>query len=400
MLGTNTTNQFVTDQTDFSLALGGPLYQLYLRTKLVRPALELLLRRIIAISLFCWAPLLLLAAVAGQAVSGVKVPFLFDLGVHTRFLLALPLLIASEPIVHKRMKSVIEQFIKRGIIRPEDRSHFEAVVGSAMRFRNSVFAEIAILLLAIGVGYWTWRQYVVLGVSSWYVLSNDDGSWHLTAAGIWYAFVSSTILRFILFRWYYRIFVWYRFLWQVRSLPLHLNLFHPDRAGGLGFLGGSVFAFAPILVAQTVILAGIIGERIWHAGARLPSFKLEIFFVVAFLVLIVLAPLSFFAVRLGEAHHLATREYGILASHYVDGFYDKWIKEHGTAGEGLLGTPDLQSFADLGNGYNVVSKMRLVPISKETVLRLVILVILPLLPLVLTMIPLDQVIDRAVKLVF
>src|SRR5215469_4825951 len=185
MLGLNTTNQFVTDQIDFSLALGGPLYQLYLRTKLVRPSLELLLRRIIAISLFCWAPLFLLALVAGQAVGGVKVPFLFDLGVHTRFLVALPLLIASEPIVHKRMKSVVEQFLKRGIIRSQSRAQFEAMVGSAMRLRNSMIAEIVILLFAIGVGYWTWQQYVVLGVSSWYAL-NGDGSLHLTAAGIWY----------------------------------------------------------------------------------------------------------------------------------------------------------------------------------------------------------------------
>ncbi len=34
-------------QPDFSLVLGGPLYQLYLRTRLARPPLELLVRRML-----------------------------------------------------------------------------------------------------------------------------------------------------------------------------------------------------------------------------------------------------------------------------------------------------------------------------------------------------------------
>jgi hypothetical protein len=32
---------------DFSLVLGGPLYQLYLRTRMMRPPLDLLRRRIV-----------------------------------------------------------------------------------------------------------------------------------------------------------------------------------------------------------------------------------------------------------------------------------------------------------------------------------------------------------------
>jgi hypothetical protein len=89
------------DDTDFTLVLGGPLYQLYLRTRLARPPLELVLRRVAIISLICWMPLLVLALFSGQAVRGVAVPFLLDLGVYTRFAAALPLLIAAEVIVSK-----------------------------------------------------------------------------------------------------------------------------------------------------------------------------------------------------------------------------------------------------------------------------------------------------------
>src|SRR6266700_4154373 len=81
---------------DFSLALGGPLYQLYLRTRLSTPPLGLLHRRVVSISLICWLPLLVLSLTGGHLLGGVSVPFLLDLEVHTRFLAALPLLIAAE----------------------------------------------------------------------------------------------------------------------------------------------------------------------------------------------------------------------------------------------------------------------------------------------------------------
>jgi hypothetical protein len=392
-------NNVLPGPINFSLVLGGPLYQLYLRTGLAQPPLDLVSRRTIAISLFCWVPPFLLALVAGEAFGTVKIPFFLSLGVHTRFLLALPLLIASELIVHERIKGVVEQFLIRGIIRADARERFEDLIGSAMRLRNSILAEVGIALFVATISYWVWRDSLILDASSWYAVGNDRSA-HLTAAGIWYAFIGLPILRFILVRWYFRLFVWYRILWQVRSLPLHLNLFHPDRAGGLGFLSGSVLAFAPILVAQTVILTGFIGDRIWHAGAYLANFELDILAAVVFLVLIVLAPLSFFAIRLENAQQLARREYGILASRYVNAFHHKWIEEDDAPVEPLLGTQDIQSLSDLGNAYNVVSRIRILPFSKETVLEVTALVILPLLPLILTIATLHDVLTRLIKLVF
>jgi hypothetical protein len=105
-------------------------------------------------------------------------------------------------------------------------------------------------------------------------------------------------------------------------------------------------------------------------------------------------------VQLESAKRKAKREYGILASHYVDDFRRKWIEERGAIGEPLLGTSDIQSLADLGNAYSVVSEMRFVPFTKDTVIRLAIIIILPLLPLTLTMVPLEKMIDHLIKLVF
>ena len=56
---------------DFSLVLGGPLFQLLVRSRLATPALELMKRRIVCITLFAWLPLLLLSLVAGKAFGAV-----------------------------------------------------------------------------------------------------------------------------------------------------------------------------------------------------------------------------------------------------------------------------------------------------------------------------------------
>jgi hypothetical protein len=272
-----------------------------------------------------------------------------------------------------------------------------ALVASTMRLRNSVLVEVVLVLFAILVSDLVLKQTLTLGVSAWYAIG-VAGNLHVTKAGYWYEFVSSSILRFIILRWYFRLGLWYFFLWRVRGLPLHLNLFHPDRAAGLGFLAGSVFAFAPVLAAQTMLLAGIIADRIWRAGASLPSFKMEIIVVVAFLMLLVFTPLLFFTVQLDSAKRKANREYGILASEYVENFHRKWIQERGAVGEPLLGTSDLQSLADLGNAGSAVSETRIVPFTKETVIRVAIIILFPLAPLTLTMLPLEQIIDQLIKL--
>lgn len=395
----NAQGKLLQNEPDFSLVAGGPLYQLYLGTRLARPALECVVRRVLSVSLICWLPLLLLASITGRLTTGVSVPFLLDPEVHIRFLIALPLLIGSEVLVHRRMRAIVAQFPERGIIAGQDQPRFEKIITSAMRMRNSVVIEVALLILVLALRHWTWGQTLTLTVSSWYAINNGTGL-HLTAAGYYYAFVSLCIFRFILLRWYFRLFIWYRFLWQVRAMPLHFNLYHPDRAGGLGFLSLSLPAFAPIFVAQTSLLASMIFTRVLYAGQRLPAFKLDIAGILIFCVLVALLPLGFFAVQLEQASRTARLEFGTLASHYVDDFRQRWIEGGVRAGEPLLGTPDIQSLSDLANSYQVVSEFRLLPVTNQNLVRLVLWIAFPLLPLTLTMVPLEELIKRFFKLAF
>jgi len=117
-------------------------------------------------------------------------------------------------------------------------------------------------------------------------------------------------------------------------------------------------------------------------------------------LLLVLTPLSFFVVQLEHAHRVASREYGTLASNYVNDFRRKWVQHGSGEAESLLGTPDIQSLADLGNAFKSISDIRVLPFGKDAVLRLAAVLIVPLLPLALTIVPLKQIVDWLIKLAF
>jgi hypothetical protein len=386
------------DPADFSLVLGGPLYQLLVRLRMLKPPLELYSRRIIAITLIAWLPLLLLTMLAGQAIGGVDVPFFFDLDAHARFVGSIPLLIAAELIVHRRMKAIVGQFIERGIVTPDERARFEDIISSVMRLRNSVMAELLLVVFVFSGGHWIWREQISLDITTWYA-TQIEGQPQLTSAGYWYAYVSLPIVRFIGLRWWFRWFLWCLFLFRVSRLRLNLNALHPDRAGGLGFLAGSMFAFSPVLIAHTLLLAGVIGNQIWHTGAALPDFKLEIATLVGLLLVLTLAPLALFFFHLDELKRRGMREFGMVASRYVNDFRRKWIEE-GAEQEAVLGTGDIQSLADLSSSFDVAREMRLLPFDMRSVVELAVLAALPLLPLALTIIPLEEMIERLAGVLF
>jgi len=385
---------------DFSLVLGGPLYQLFRRARLTGDALELLRRRIAVIAFLAWLPLLLLSAMEGHAWGGVPLPFLYDLDVHARFLIAMPLLVLAERVVHERMRPLVGQFVERGLIAGASIPRFDAALAAAVRLRNSVLVEVGLIVLvyAVGVGF-VWRTHSAVNVLSWYG-GTADGRWQPSLAGWWLACVSLPLFQFILIRWYFRLFVWARFLWQVSRIPMAIVPTHPDRCGGLGFLGGVSAAFAPWLLAQGALVAGTFANQIFFGGAELPQFKMEIIAVVALLLTAVMGPLTVFVPVLARAKRVGLREYGSFAQRYVRSFDRKWLRGGATAEEELLGTGDIQSLADLGNSFEVLRGMRAVPFTRDAVVQLAVLTVLPITPLLLTMISFEQLMDRLLKIAF
>ena len=144
--------------------------------------MELLQRRVLVIPMIAWLPLMLLTSLSGTGLFS----FLHDVEVHVRLLIALPILIAAETIVHSRMRPAERIFVNRRIVMPDDLPRFDRAVASAIRLRNSYVVELMLVILVYTFGLWLWSSRVPIATPTWYAM--PGGRWHLTPAGYWYVF--------------------------------------------------------------------------------------------------------------------------------------------------------------------------------------------------------------------
>jgi hypothetical protein len=98
-----------------------------------------------------------------------------------------------------------------------------------------------------------------------------------------------------------------------------------------------------------------------------------------------------------EAKQRALLEYGTLAATYTRAFAAKWLPTDPPPDEPILGTPDLQSLADLGTSFGMIRDMTIIPIARFQILLIAGAAALPFTPLVLLAFPLDQLILDTLK---
>lgn len=389
-------------QQPFSLVAGGLLFQTFRRAHLSGDAPKFVRRRVLGTMLLTWVPLLLMTGIDGHLLGSgaIRVSFIEDVEAQVRFLIGLPLLLIAEVIVDVRVSPLVQYFLDRRIISPPDIPAFNAAVRSAIRARDAVILELAVLAVAYTGGLWLWRRGLALDAATWYARP-VGGTLELTRAGFWYALVSIPFFQFVLLRWYLRMILWFRLLWRISRLRLHLTAVHPDRAGGIGFLGGSAYAFSPLLVAQGALLSGLIASRVLFEGQNLMNFKMDVAGLICLLVLFVLGPLVIFAPQLDRARREGMADYGLLASQCAFAFEQKWIHVPDRGGHSniLLGSQDLQGLAATAHSFAMTTQMRRVPFDPKDIARLAAATAAPLLPLALTMFSLQELLVRLQKIV-
>ena len=391
---------------EFSLVSGGIFNAFLMRCRLLREPVELLRERSLAVSAITWLPLLLISFLEGNAWgNNVHLPFLFDVATHARFLVAIPLLFLADRFAYERMPPALDQFQRRGIVAKEDLPKLHAILNQGPRLTASLIPETLCLLVAFTLGHVIWAQAFSVGTTTWYG-SAAEGL-HPAKAGLWYEWVSLPVFRFLFLRWFFRLGVWAYILFKISRLPMHLLPSHPDRAGGLGFLNTVATMFMPITLAWGVLLSGqiamkIISKEVDPSTLTVPTllnaFKFEGIGVLTIALLLMLGPLLFYTPPLLKIRRFGTREYGALGARYTREFDRKWI-EGKEKDEPLMGSPDIQSLADLANSYEVVRKTGYVVIARSAVIQIVLALAVPSLPLLLTVIPLSDLLKRLAKLV-
>lgn len=143
-----------------------------------------------------------------------------------------------------------------------------------------------------------------------------------------------------------------------------------------------------------MVVAGVLANTVLYDKLPLPQFAGEIAAYAACAVLLVLTPLCVFTPILWETKTSGMSMYGILAYEYTKSFHQKWIVQRRAGEEPLLGTADIQSLADLGNSFAFVEKMGLLPIGSRVPIHLALASLIPMSPLLLTMMPLTEILKR------
>ncbi len=366
----------------FSLASGGRLFEFLRRLDVRQKGMPRVAQRVITLILIVWVPLLLLSLIQGFAFGRqVAEPLLNDLDINIRCLVVVPLLIMAEFTVDPELAGVIKQFINSDLVPPREIPRFESALHATARLRDSSWVEIALMVVALVVSYQAINAGLHDGRSSW--LGTISGTTeHMTIAGWWYGLVSGPIQRFLLYRWVWRLLIWCVLLWRISRLDLILRPTHPDRAGGLLFFGYGQVSFTLVILAASAIASAHVGERIiWQSG-DLGSYKVLLAGFIALCMVLILGPLVVFNRKLWAAKVRGLQQYGLLGGKYTASFDKKWIRRE-AEDQPLLGTGDIQSLADLGNSYENICKMKIVPVSRGVVLGVLAAAVAPLLPLLL-----------------
>ena len=357
---------------------------------LVKPGEFNVKRRALLFVLIGWAPLILLAMVQSVASrSDDLTPLLWQVGVHARYLVAVPLLVLAEGICAPQLNAIVQHFVTSGMVDERDRGRFGAAVASTRRLLQSRTAEAVVLVLTYLIVLAAMLSHPVDELPPWV---GPNGTMPMySPAGWWHALVSLPLLLALIFGWLWRLLLWARLLWLASRLRLRLVAAHPDHCAGLAFLGQSVRAFAIVALAVAAIVAGrsaylVIGG----AGLPTPNIYFNIGLMVVVMVLLV-APLAIFTPMLMQVWRRGTFEYGALADRVGQSFEQKWL--HGGKAEpsALERARLLDHHRSLFGGGERPSHPKFVPVGVKDLAALAGAMLLPFVPVVLLAFPLDVI---------
>ncbi len=344
-----------------------------------------------------WLPLAVLSAMHAHAVSSSDTSFWRDFAVHGRCLVSVPLLILAHRMCVPRLLWIVSHFTKARLI--GDLERFDAATATARRAFESRKARIVLAVAAWAAAAAITRSYPVDSLPAWYRASEGSGTY--SAAAWWHVLVSLPVALLLAFLWLWRLCVWTRLLLRVARCRLQLVAAHPDRSGGLGFLGTSLSAFAPIAFGFSTIAASreaavILG----HRAVLSEHLYINVGFAVFCMVLIVL-PLCAFTPVLMEASRRGALAYSILGHQMGQEFERRWLSGGtGRIDNAALHETDFSATIDL---YSIVAGargLRLVPVSRHHLLALLATLALPFAPVVLLLVPLEVILAELRGLLF
>jgi hypothetical protein len=380
------------EQREFSLVENeAPLR--WLRRLHIAPANGLgAARRAVLLVLVTWLPIVLWAGVTGHLWNDATgEQLLHHYGVHVRCLVVIPLFVLAEAALHKASLRIVPQFVEGGLVGAATRGRFDEVLRDTRRLRDTSLPWLIVIGAALA---WSFAEQpdVREDALSWAI--DADGG--LGFGGWWSAYIVRPIFLALLLGWLWRVLLVAYWFWRVGRLDLSLVPTHPDRTGGMAFVEKLPGTFALVSFALSAMLASHWAHEIVYHGATLQSFKLPAVAFVILWSLLVLLPLFALAPALIAARGRAVPTYSALVAEQGRIVHRRWILRE-PVDDPILAAPEIGPVADAAAMYDAVKRMRVVPIGKGSLVRIVVPIALPLIVVAMLRIPLKELLLQLVK---
>lgn len=353
-------------------------------------------RRALFFALLTWLPIVLWAGYMHRILPGtVDEPLLRHFGVHVRFLIAVPLFILGEGMLHKLSTTLIPYFLTSGLVRETQRQEFVDIIGHILRLRNRTLPWVAIagIVLAITVLEPASAESHLGHEVSW---AEEGAPGRLGFGGWWFMYVSRPVFSALLAAWLWRLVLVFLLLRRISRLDLALVPTHPDGAGGLGFLERLPTAFSLFSFAVSAVLSSRLAHSVVYHGVGVQSLK-GVFAVFLIVILaICIAPLLSFIGPLAAAKRQALLEYGALIGEHGRLVRRRWILGETDLDDRVLQAPELGPVADTLTLYEAVKKMRVAPVGKPALLAVAVPALIPILGVLSIQIPIKDLLKQIV----
>jgi hypothetical protein len=372
----------------FSL-FGGPLHRMGERLGFVRGGRSAIALGL-ALGLLSWSILCGLALIDGVGYKFFSLPVI---AAHVRLLLVIPLLFLCESLLDTRLREFVSLIVRSGVVPTNGLPALETEITRTNRWRDSWFPEAMCLLATVLLTLFA-AHLRLSGKTIGSDLGRAIDEFHL--AGLWYWIICLPLVRFLGFRWLWRVALWWCFLWRVARSELHLVPTHPDGAAGLGYLEVVQTYFTPLVMAISAVMSASFAEEISSGISVFEAIYPALATTLIMDLALVLLPPCFFTLKLRNCQEKGISDYSVLAAQYVNDFEKKWLNESSVQAEPLLGTPDLQSLADLSNSVAIVRNMRLIPVSARLLMTVTVAALLPMIPLFLFKYHIAELLQRVI----
>ncbi len=350
---------------------------------------------------FAWLPLLILTAIEGTVYAGPSMPFLQDVAMHARILIALPVLILIRSVIDIKTTAVLK-YMTESLLDAEEQQKMLSVTLPRMRqLACSSMTEIILILVVVvsALSLIESGTYTELlgGSTSWKLLNTQDGS-VMSLAGKWAAFISVPFFQFLLLQWLWRYIVWIILLYHFSKAPLKLLPTHADRSAGLGIIILAQRSFSAIFFAGSMVISGQLIVLIMNSPNDILLIQRVVIGYIILSLLLLLLPLLFFIGKLVKTKQNGLLHLSKLGTEMSRTFENDWLTDipFEKRIESRLVDPSMAY--DYSSMYDVLQQLRVVPVTVRDIVSLVLSIAIPFLPILFGYFSAAEVLQKIIGL--